>query len=314
MALQAGLACFPISGSYKNPIPNGHSFSLTFLFPSAYSVPMDEQIVPYTELVDTHEDRPLPTGAPAPMVERAFRLLDLVGASEEGLTLSELARTLGMSKGSMHGLLKTLENANVLEQTEERTYVPGPRIYDLAQSYARHAGLRRFALPALRRLAEQVGETVFLGRAERHGVYIIEFAVAGHERAGLRISAERGTRVHLLAGATGRVLLANWPEGERVEFLRSHPLPRFTAHSLTDPGAWLAAVEQTKRTGIGIERGEYLEGVNAVAAPVYGPGRDLVALLWVVGFASHLNDEALANAARLLQNEAANISRALGAL
>lgn len=294
-------------------ILEGCSFWLDFSLRSAYIVRMDEQIVPYTEPLEPHENGSTATSTPAPMVERAFRLLDLVSASEEGLTLSELARALNMSKGSMHGLLKTLENSGALEQTEERGYVLGPRVYDLAQSYARHAGLRRFALPAMRRLAEQAGKTVFLGRAEQRGVRIIELAVAGHERTGLRISAERGTRVHLLAGATGRVLMASWPAVERAEFLRAHPLPRFTARSLTEPIAWLEAVEQTASTGVGIERGEYLEGVNAVAAPIYGPGHDLVALLWIVGFASRLNDENLARAADLLRAEATSISHALGA-
>lgn len=33
------------------------------------------------------------------MVERAFRLLELLSGSEEGLTLSDMARALDMSKG-----------------------------------------------------------------------------------------------------------------------------------------------------------------------------------------------------------------------
>src|SRR5579885_1856806 len=83
----------------------------------------------------------------APMVGRAFRLLDLLSTSEEGLTLSDLARSLGMSKGSVHGLLKTLESNRVVEQVEDRHYILGPRIFDLAQAYGQRPDLRRFALP-----------------------------------------------------------------------------------------------------------------------------------------------------------------------
>jgi DNA-binding IclR family transcriptional regulator len=274
---------------------------------------MNEQSVPYSEPRADHENGSPVTGSPAPMVERALRLLDLVSTSEEGLTLSELARALNMSKGSMHGLLKTLESAGALELTDDRSYVPGPRIYTLAQRYVHHAGLRRFALPAMQRLAEQVGETVFLGRVEPRGVRIIESAMHEHERNGLRISAPRGTHVHLLAGATGRVLLASWPPAEREEFVRTCSLPHFTERSLTDPATFLAAIEETAHSGIGIERGEYLEGVNAVAAPIHGPGHELVALLWIVGFSSHLNDDALTRAADLLHAESRTISHSLGA-
>src|SRR5713101_8290281 len=111
---------------------------------------MKEQSVQYNEQNETPERTALAEELPAPMVERAFRLLDLSSVTEEGLTLSDLARALNMSKGSIHGLLKTLESSGAIEQVEDRRFVLGPRIYDLAQSYIQRAGLRHFALPAMR--------------------------------------------------------------------------------------------------------------------------------------------------------------------
>jgi DNA-binding IclR family transcriptional regulator len=247
------------------------------------------------------------------MVERAFRLLDYLADAEDGQTLTELARALGMSKGSLHGLLKTLESSGIVEQVEDRRYALGPRLYDLAQRYTQRAGLRRFALPAMRRLASSIGETILLGRVERDGVRIVERIEAQSHSLGLRISAERGTRVHLLAGATGRVILASWPRERREQVLLERPLPRFTAHSITDPEAYLVAVDEAARTGIGVDHEEYLTGVNAVAAPIYGPGDGLVALLWTVGFSGRFSGEALQRAVEELRAEAAAISRALGA-
>lgn len=247
------------------------------------------------------------------MVGRAFRLLDLLSVSEEGLTLSDLARALGMSKGSVHGLLKTLESQQVVEQSAERRYVLGPRIYELAQAYIQRFDLRRFALPAMRRLASNIGQTVFLGRVEQDRVRIMECIENEGGPPSLRISAPRGARVPLMAGALGRLVLASWPLAKRWEFLRANPLPRFTDHSITDPEQFLMAVEQAAHTGIGEDHEEYLTGVNAVAVPIYGPSGALVALLWVVGFASHFGDEAMCRAGQQLRSEAEAISRSLGA-
>ncbi|HZO74564.1 MAG TPA: IclR family transcriptional regulator [Ktedonobacteraceae bacterium] len=282
-----------------------------------------------------HKSEPqAPAGSavvPAPMVERAFRLLEILSASEEGLTLSELARVLDMSKGSIHGLLKTLESNHVIEQSEERLYVLGPRLYDLAQNYVQRAGLRRFALPAMQRLAANIGETLFLGRVEQESVRIIECIKPDMEaglastrftptgtgfvpaQPSLHISAPRGTRVHLLAGATGRVILASWPREQRECYLRTTPLPRFTAHSITDPEQFLAAVEETRCTGIGEDHEEYLTGVNAVATAIRGPDSSLVALLWIVGFSSRFNEKTIRNVQQQLLMEATMISKALGA-
>jgi DNA-binding IclR family transcriptional regulator len=120
-------------------------------------------------------------------------------------------------------------------------------------------------------------------------------------------------RIPLLAAATGPFVLASWPVAERETFLRSHQLPRFTEHSITDAQRYLARVEEAARTGVSLDHEEYLVGVNAVAAPSYGAGGTLVALLWIVGFASRFRDEALDRAAQQWRTEAKEISHSLGA-
>lgn len=261
----------------------------------------------------SQQTEPPTTIVAAPMVERAFRLLELLSASEEGLTLSDLARALGMSKSSVHGLLKTLESNRAIEQTEERRYILGPRIFDLAQAYGQRPGLRRFALPAMRRLAASIGQAVFLGRLEQDRIRVLECVEDESERPALSISARRGARIPLMAGAIARVVLASWPVAQREVFLQVTPLPNFTEHSISDPMQLLAAAEETARTGIGYDYGEYLTGVNAVAVPISGPGGALVALLWIAGFASHFGAEAMRDAGQQLRSEAEAISRALGA-
>src|SRR6266487_2161751 len=277
-----------------------------------YTVHMKEQSVRNEEHNGARETSASTPVAPAPMVERAFRLLDLLSVTEEGLTLSDLARSLKMSKGSIHGLLKTLESSGAIEQMEDRRFVLGPRIYDLAQTYIQRAGLRHFALPVMRRLATSIGETVCLGRVEQKGVRIIECVVDEGEQAGLHIAARRGMRIPLLAGAFGAFVLAAWPLAQRENYLRAHPLPHFTEHSITDAQQFLARMEEVARTGISIDHEEYLDGVNAVATPIYGAGGTLIALLWIVGFASRFKDEVLDRAAEQLRTEAVTVSQALG--
>ncbi len=247
------------------------------------------------------------------MVERAFRLLDLLATSDAGYSLSELARQLGMSKGSAHGLIKTLESGGVVELDSERHYSLGPRVYNLSQAYIRRSGLRRYALPAMRRLAALTGETVFLGQIEPDGVRIIERVEEPGGRDALRVSARRGDRVYPLAGALGRVILANWSPDRREDYLRTRTLPRFTARSITDRDAYLAAVEETARTGVGVDHEEYLTGVNAVAAAIHGLDHQLIALVWIVGFSAYFTEEAMARAGEALRAETRDISRALGA-
>lgn len=274
---------------------------------------MKEQIVRYGEQHKMREENVSTQETPAPMVERAFRLLDLLSITEEGLTLSDLARSLNMSKSSIHGLLKTLESNGAIEQMEDRHFVLGPRIYDLAQTYIQRAGLRHYALPAMHRLATSTGETVCLGRVEQKGVRIIECVEDVGEQAGLHIAVRRGMRIPLLAGAFGAFALSTWPIAQRENYLRTHPLTRFTEHSIIDPQQFLERVEAVVQAGVSIDHEEYLDGVNAVSAPIYSAGGILVAFLWIAGFTSRFKDDVLDRAAEQLRVGAEAVSRALGA-
>jgi DNA-binding IclR family transcriptional regulator len=272
---------------------------------------MEERTVQHKERENTVLAPDSANVAPAPMVERAFRLLDLLSMSEAGLTLSELARMLKMSKGSLHGLLKTLESSRVVEQSGDRQYVLGQRIYNLA-IYVQGTGLRRFALPAMHRLAASIGEPIFLFRVEHETICLVESVEDGSEQPLPHISVPPGTRIPLLTGAMGRLVLASWTVEQRRAFLRTHPLPRLTEHSIMDPEQLLASVEETARAGIDMCHEEYLTGVNIVAVPITGPTGLPVALLCVFGFVSQFDDEAMQCAGQQLQAEAEAISRSLG--
>ncbi len=252
-------------------------------------------------------------GASTPMVERTFRLLDLLSAAEDGLTFSDLVRALGISKGSLHGLLKSLERTRAVEQVDGRRYIVGPRIYGLALAYSQRAGLRHFALPGMRRLAGAIGETIFLGRVEGDHVLIVDRCNAESGPSALHISADPGAHVPLLAAAVGRVVLASWSPARREEYLRAHPLPHFNERTVTDPEQFLATVAATAQSGVGTDREEYLAGVNAVAVPIRGLGGALAGLLWVVGFATRLDGDAMLRAGELLREEAEAIALAMEA-
>src|SRR5579875_3357714 len=175
---------------------------------------------------------------PAPMVERAFQLLDVLMVSDEGLALSDLARSLNMSKGSMHRLLKTLEHCGVVELHEEHLYVLGPRIYKLA-SYVRGAGLRRLALPAMQRLVTAVGETTFLGRVEQDSVHVLE-SLEAEESISFRMSRFREEHVCLYWQAhVGNSYLPAGRQSDDGHGCASIPCPASpNTHSQTRNDSW----------------------------------------------------------------------------
>ena len=50
----------------------------------------------------------------APTVKKAFQILELIAGEDKNLTISDLSRELGISKSTVHGITRALEEARAL--------------------------------------------------------------------------------------------------------------------------------------------------------------------------------------------------------
>jgi len=257
--------------------------------------------------MENGEDRR--TNGMVPAVAKAFRLLDLLSASPEPLGVSELARQLGLGKSTIHGLVTTLQAFGAVETVDgSKRYRIGRGLHALAMRTAGRVDLRDLARPSLERLAAQTEQTSFLGVVSADHVTILDLV---HGRPTMSVSAPVGSAIPLLAGAVGKAVLAGWDPATRDAFLRKTELPRFTAQSVTDRHAYARLVEEAAVRGAALDVDEYVDGMRAAAAPVLGASKRTAAVIWVAGFARHIDDVRLGQIADAVAREAREISASL---
>jgi IclR family KDG regulon transcriptional repressor len=243
-----------------------------------------------------------------PAVAKAFKVLEALSDSGEPLGVSELARRLGMGKSTVHGLLTTLDALGVIDATNGgRRYRIGRGLHALASRSAGSIDLRASARSHLESLAATTGQTAFLGVPNRDTVTILDMA---HGLPAMSVSAPVGSSIPLLAGAVGKAVLAAWHEERRNTYLSEHDLPRFTRRTLTDPQRYRAAVRRATDRGFAVDVDEYIDGIHAAAAAIVGNSGEPVGVLWVAGFARHMDDKALDEIAKSVSLAA----REIGAL
>jgi DNA-binding IclR family transcriptional regulator len=244
-----------------------------------------------------------------PAVAKAFRLLDLLSSSAEPLGVSEIARRLVMGKSTVYGLVTTLQTLGVIETSDgAKKYRIGRGLHALAMRSAGRQDVRTLARPGLERLAAQTEQTSFLGVVGIDQVTILDLV---HGRPAMSVSAPVGSAIPLLAGAVGKAVLSAWDAQRRAQFLATTPLPRFTAHTIVDVAAYERAVQETAASGAALDVDEYVDGMRAAAAPVLGPGSQLAAVIWVAGFARHIDDENLIAIRGAVAREALEIGKLL---
>jgi len=247
-------------------------------------------------------------GYSAPSVKKAFKILQAIADSPSGLGVSELAKKLSVGKSTVHGITLGLETLGVLVRDPiQKKFNLGYTLLELSRRAYTRIELRDVARGPMERLMEKIGETVFLGIMNGDHVTILDVVESHNE---MKITSPPGTRLPLLAGATGKVFLAQFEEKRAKEIILKTGLVRFTSKSIIDQKKFLKEVEETKKRGYAVDDEEYMVGVRAVTAPIQTNSPPLAAI-WAVGFSSGLNDQKMERVILEIKNTAQEIGQAM---
>ncbi|MBN2125676.1 MAG: IclR family transcriptional regulator [Deltaproteobacteria bacterium] len=224
----------------------------------------------------------------APSVKKAFQILRLVSLSEEGMGISELAKALRISKGTVHGISSALEDIGAIRRDPStKKFTLGITLFELGRLAYSQVDLKALARPVMEELMEKTKTSVFLGVLNRDHVTILDVV---ESREDLKITSPIGITLPLMAGAAGKVFLSMMPEADAMRLVGIKGLVRYTKHSISVPGVYFEELAKVRERGYAVDDEEYILGVRAVAAPIVGERR-LMSAIWAVGFKASLDEE-----------------------
>ena len=223
-------------------------------------------------------------------VERAIDVLEMLADAGGPVGLSALSASTGLPLPTIHRLVRTLAGRGYVRQERSREYALGPRLVRLGDTASRLVGT--WARPLLAGLVDDLGESANLALLE--GSQIVYVAQA-HGRHGMRMFTEVGRRVSPHCTAVGKALLARMDDAQVADVLSRTDLVAHTAHTITNPAAFLRELRRVRERGYAIDEGELELGVRCVAVALDGgPTR---AALSVSGPTTRMTDELVGRAA-----------------
>jgi DNA-binding IclR family transcriptional regulator len=210
-------------------------------------------------------------------VQRAVGLLKAIAESATPPTAPELAERCRLNRSTAWRILQTLEDEGLLDRDPQtKRYSTGYELTRLATSA--DESLLRVARPQLVELSSQTGETVSLAVPRR-----LELVYVGQIQAPHVMAADwLGRAVPLHGTSTGKALLAWLPASELDEVL-SEPLASFTEATITDPAGLREELDDVRRLGYAVSRGELEASLWGVSAAVLDRGRRPIAVVSVWG-------------------------------
>jgi IclR family transcriptional regulator, acetate operon repressor len=210
--------------------------------------------------------------------------------------VDELAAEVGASEHAVRDALAALARHGLVE-TDRATVTVGPRLRG-----AGRRDLAELAAPAMRRLADETGETVNLMIRTPQGAEAVGQVDGRHV---LSASNWVGRAVPDHCSAAGKVFLAFGAARPR------EPLERLTARTIVHPEQLERDLEQARARGYATIVDELEMGLAAVAAPIRDGDGTVVAALSVAGPTARLGPSRLAVAGRLAVEQADAVSKEL---
>lgn len=196
-------------------------------------------------------------------VDRALSLLEVL-ASEEGLSLTQLATKLHSEKTTVFRLAATLVERGWLTKDESLRYRLGPNALSLAAGDHGAGDIKTSLEPIMAELQEETQETIHLTRLEGRQVVYLAQLVSPKPVLSFTVIGSRSP-AHCVS--SGLAQLAALPE-KRLDWVLSAPLKRYTDASLTDPAKVREEIARTRERGYGINIGGYRNEVGGIGVAV----------------------------------------------
>lgn len=218
----------------------------------------------------------MPASETVQSVVRATEILQLVSASEGGITLKQLSLALKLKPQTLHNLARTLVTRRLLEKLDHPPrYRLGEALFEMVARHHDHE-LKRKASDAVHEIAARLPQaTVVL--AQGIGGEIQVLARMSPERPGVMEQPQH----HVLgayASSSALVFQAFWTEEDRNNFRRRYPFEEYGAGLWQSEATLDRYLDEVRHKGYALlppaDRAQL-----RVAFPIFGAGNELRAVL-----------------------------------
>ncbi len=196
----------------------------------------------------------------APALEKGLDVIELLAAEKTPLNLSAISQRLGRSSGELFRMLQVLEFKGFITTSESGAgYVLTNKLFALAMAQAPVRSLVETALPVMRKLAQEIGQSCHIAVASEDQIVVITRI----ERPGdLGFSVRIGYRREIARATSGLVLFAYQNEEVRRNWLKRCRLKGEAADS------FVARANTVRERGHHEAASDFVRGIVDLSAPI----------------------------------------------
>ncbi|WP_326538572.1 IclR family transcriptional regulator [Pseudorhodoferax sp.] len=259
------------------------------------------------KLADLALESAAPTGperAGTQSLARGIKLLRTIATRPDfGWRLSDLAAACGQDKATVHRMLGCMVDERlVVQRASDRHYLPGPLMFELGFALPDRVQFQRQAEPVVAAFARRMaGIGLLLLRSGNE--YVCAVRAGSLALSGLMVYP--GTRRPLFTSVGGVAILQTRPEAEVRAVLLDNVAQEIGRRGTGRLEALQKMRERSDRHGFGVNLGDVVPGVHALAVPVCDGAGEAFAALCLIGTPELYGEELLSQLQQELQATAA---------
>lgn len=244
-------------------------------------------------------------------LERGLELLILLSHYDSAVSLEQISKRIKFSKPTCFRLLQTMKRMNFVQQDPEtKHYRIGPRNIAIGMAALNGQNVRSVALPYMRRIRSQTGETVNLTILDGNEIVFVE-RIEGKYIVNANLCV--GSRLPVHCSSMGKAILAHLPDKKLSSVLETLDFRRFTENTIASRESFIQELATIREKGTSINNEELEKGLFAVAAPILDYSGEAVAALNVsFPLARHRIQDALDDFVPIIKETCMEISGLLG--
>jgi len=246
----------------------------------------------------------------APSLERGLAILDYLARHPGGKGQVEIAQALKCPVSSVFRITLTLEKSGWLERDPEtKVFRHTQKMLMLGQQALSETDLIGCALPIMRELRDELGDTVLIGVLNGAEIIVLEQALGSQL---FRFSVNAGHRIRVHCSAPGKAILAYLSETQAEKVIRQIEFTRFNENTITTPKAFRQALKEVRQQGYAEDKGEEYAGIYCVGATVLDRTGFPVASIWVTGPSMRVTSDMIPGIGAKVREGALRISQRMG--
>ena len=247
-------------------------------------------------------------------VDRALRIIEFLAENPTGAGITEISKSLGLSKGTVHRLISTLKERDFAYQSSNtELYRLSYKILYLYNCISNNIDMFKVSRPIIRKFADKVDATVHLATLDekRSNIVYIDRIEPMNSQKLFVMSSRVGKKAPCYCTAAGKMLLSQYSDDEIRDIMKGEEYKTYTDKTIKNIDEFLEEIHKVRKQGYALDENEYDHGIICISIPIYNSNDKIDFAMSVTDLILYTKAEELINLKDQLDEVSRKVSNAI---